>query len=426
MIPLAEKIQQLRKQIGLSQEELAEKLNVSRQAVSKWESGACVPEVEKLIELSRLFGVSLDELLQLKSGEEGTEEDERWPDEFSEKQINAINDVVAYHVGEKDKKKKRKYFYLAGGAAAFFLICCVVLATRVTALNRQLGEIKNQMSGIESRIDGTLGSIRTQIEESLASQNSLVAAYEGRIAAADPVKRQMTLSLSVTPKEYTEGMKTYFSLSGEGFPAQKKEASIQPDNSFFAEATLPLSDSVQVAVIFERGDKQENQLLDCFYDVKKACQFTMHASWIGKNVIDQDEINLTGALNLDLRTENWLKIDYGVMKVAPKTGELQVLRNGMIVKSIPLDLSTPSGSPDDAPGVTSEESGYYGFSLDIDDLALSWADGDVFDLQAAVTDNYGIRYEYTAQRFTVSDAGELEVDWSEEILNQQTRIYYPE
>ena len=58
-----EKLQALRKAQGLSQEELAQRINVSRQALSKWESGASVPDTENVIALSRLFGVSTDYLL---------------------------------------------------------------------------------------------------------------------------------------------------------------------------------------------------------------------------------------------------------------------------------------------------------------------------------------------------------------------------
>lgn len=54
---------QLRKSSGLSQEELAEKLNVSRQTISKWELGESSPDMEKLIILSDYFQISLDELV---------------------------------------------------------------------------------------------------------------------------------------------------------------------------------------------------------------------------------------------------------------------------------------------------------------------------------------------------------------------------
>ena len=61
---LSEKIYKLRKKSGLSQEQLAEQLDVSRQAISKWESGMAVPESEKLIAISNYFGVSVDYLLK--------------------------------------------------------------------------------------------------------------------------------------------------------------------------------------------------------------------------------------------------------------------------------------------------------------------------------------------------------------------------
>ncbi len=60
----AEKLTALRKGRELTQEQLAEQLGVSRQSVSKWESGQVVPEVEKIVELSRVFDVSIDYLLK--------------------------------------------------------------------------------------------------------------------------------------------------------------------------------------------------------------------------------------------------------------------------------------------------------------------------------------------------------------------------
>ncbi len=61
---LADKIVNLRKKNGWSQEELAEKMNVSRQAVSKWESSQTIPDLEKILQLSKLFGVTTDYLLK--------------------------------------------------------------------------------------------------------------------------------------------------------------------------------------------------------------------------------------------------------------------------------------------------------------------------------------------------------------------------
>ena len=63
------KLYELRKQKGFSQEELANRLNVSRQTVSKWEVGDSTPDMEKLIAISDLFEISLDELVMDKAPE---------------------------------------------------------------------------------------------------------------------------------------------------------------------------------------------------------------------------------------------------------------------------------------------------------------------------------------------------------------------
>lgn len=60
---IGEKIQQLRRGLGISQEQLAETLEISRQSVSKWERGEAVPDIEKVVALSRFFGVTTDQLL---------------------------------------------------------------------------------------------------------------------------------------------------------------------------------------------------------------------------------------------------------------------------------------------------------------------------------------------------------------------------
>ena len=61
-----ERIQQIRKEKGFSQEDMAERIGISRQAVAKWEAGLTYPDVDNLITLSDLFKVSIDSLL--KSG----------------------------------------------------------------------------------------------------------------------------------------------------------------------------------------------------------------------------------------------------------------------------------------------------------------------------------------------------------------------
>ncbi len=91
----AEKLQTLRKGNGMSQESLAEALGVSRQAVSKWESGQSYPEMDKMIALSNLFHVSMDYLVK---DESPAEEGNRYP-----VGMNAFKSMLHYEYKSKRK-----------------------------------------------------------------------------------------------------------------------------------------------------------------------------------------------------------------------------------------------------------------------------------------------------------------------------------
>jgi len=91
---LADKIITLRKKNGWSQEELAEKLKVSRQAVSKWEGAQTVPDLERILQMSQLFGVTTDYLLkdELEQEEFSTGEEEQALRRVSMAEANAFMD----------------------------------------------------------------------------------------------------------------------------------------------------------------------------------------------------------------------------------------------------------------------------------------------------------------------------------------------
>lgn len=80
-IETANRLYELRKKNGLSQEELADKLGISRQAVSKWERAEASPDTDNLILLAKLYGVTLDELLNSSDAEELAMEDSLEKDE---------------------------------------------------------------------------------------------------------------------------------------------------------------------------------------------------------------------------------------------------------------------------------------------------------------------------------------------------------
>lgn len=83
-----EKLQSIRKNAGMTQTDLAEKLNVSRQAVSRWEMDSAMPDIENLIAMSDLFGVTLDDLL--KSDEMSANEPEPSVEETESRQEEPV------------------------------------------------------------------------------------------------------------------------------------------------------------------------------------------------------------------------------------------------------------------------------------------------------------------------------------------------
>lgn len=100
------KLYELRKQKGFSQEELANRLNVSRQTISKWEVGESTPDMEKLVAISDLFGVSLDELVLDKAPEKA---------EASEQIVRSelYSDIKEHVLTEENKKKTKKGLKIA-------------------------------------------------------------------------------------------------------------------------------------------------------------------------------------------------------------------------------------------------------------------------------------------------------------------------
>ena len=112
------KLYELRKQKGLSQEELANRLNVSRQTISKWEIGDSAPDLEKLVAISDLFDISLDELVHGKTPE---------PEPVTAAQMQTAgaaiySDIKENIVTEENKKRAKKGVKIAAIIAGVILL----------------------------------------------------------------------------------------------------------------------------------------------------------------------------------------------------------------------------------------------------------------------------------------------------------------
>lgn len=98
-IEIANRLIKLRKENGYSQEQLADALNISRQAISKWERGEASPDTDNLIELAKLYGVSVDYLLGLDLKEEKEDPIEEVFDEEPKKKQNKFKVIFDSIVG---------------------------------------------------------------------------------------------------------------------------------------------------------------------------------------------------------------------------------------------------------------------------------------------------------------------------------------
>ena len=121
------KLYALRKQKGFSQEELANRLNVSRQTVSKWEVGDSTPDMEKLVAISDLFGISLDELVLDKAPEPAPA-----PQTAKSELYTDIKEKV---LTDKNRKKAKKGFKIGAIALGIFLAIDLISFIIYVALN---------------------------------------------------------------------------------------------------------------------------------------------------------------------------------------------------------------------------------------------------------------------------------------------------
>lgn len=138
---LADKIMKHRKQNGWSQEELAEKMNVSRQAVSKWESAQSVPDLDKILKLSRIFGVTTDYLLK----------DEIEADSFTDEDtLPPVRKITMEEANTFLALRKKASLRIAIGTLLCILspICLIVLGAASELINAPISENAAGFAGL--------------------------------------------------------------------------------------------------------------------------------------------------------------------------------------------------------------------------------------------------------------------------------------
>ena len=274
---LYEKLYELRRASGMSQEELAEKLGVSRQAVSKWESGATQPELSKLIELSKLYSVSVDELLSLEHAKPEQDAAE------SPVQSNAEK-APAEKLSFRDFCIQHKK--IIGGAAVAAMALAALIAVgvhynnRINSLSMQVNDLRSQLYNVQNNLSNQIAGISNNVSDILARESSLISQYSYEVKSVNLKKQECTLAFSLLPKTISENTIVNIGVidHGNSSPLDSYRPGYSADLTqdgfgyLHGSVTVPLSDELGVGVNFKHDGETQSEELDMIYDLKSQYQ----------------------------------------------------------------------------------------------------------------------------------------------------------
>lgn len=238
---LGQRIQELRRAAGLSQEALGGQLGVSRQAISKWEADAAVPEVDKLLTLSRLFGVGMDVLLQGEQTPGAAQTDEQ-------------PDKAPPETPEEEKKLRRhtikKVSHAAAGVLAAAMLFVLVFGTV-------------RLRGLEKQVDALA---RTTVQPGLDAAAPLVSDFSFRVQShAISVGVSLDLDMSLIPAQSTDAMTVTFQISQPGQESIIKPARRADAGTEYSCQTIctvrEWVDNFTISAVFDDGQRQYTQAL---------------------------------------------------------------------------------------------------------------------------------------------------------------------
>ena len=275
---LYEKLYELRRASGMSQEELAEKLGVSRQAVSKWESGATQPELSKLIELSKLYSVSVDELLSLEHAKPEQDAAE------SPVQSNAEK-APAEKLSFRDFCIQHKK--IIGGAAVAAVALAALIAVgvhynnRINSLSMQVNDLRSQLYNVQNNLSNQIAGISNNVSDILARESSLISQYSYEVKSVNLKKQECTLAFSLLPKTISEN--TIVNIGVIDRNSSSPLSSVGPSvynvpltqdgfGYLRGDIALALSDELGVNVNFMTNGETQSQELDTISNLKSQYQ----------------------------------------------------------------------------------------------------------------------------------------------------------
>ena len=236
---IGQRIAECRKKLGLSQEALGEKLGVSRQAISKWEADGTLPEIDKLIGLSKLFGVTVGWLL-------GVEDRAVEADALTEEQLSAMELLIKTYASpvQPEKKESKKPLILSAAALVLAVVTLLTCLTHHNNLSNSLGSMSYQMMNLQSGYD----TVRARINdlETGETEYTVPSELHGFTLHLTPDKSEpkVTVQLSAVPKQHKEGWQAAFSARKDGKEVASADCGFD-SSAYTAELELPMADGYE-------------------------------------------------------------------------------------------------------------------------------------------------------------------------------------
>lgn len=259
-----QRVAQKRKEQGLSQEALGEKLGVSRQSIYKWESDSALPEVEKLVALSRLFGVSVGWLLGVEEepggGEPSGKEAAPSGGELTAEQLRLVEEIAARYAPKPRLSEHRRAVLKMSVITAAVCLCLVLAGfyKRLEDLSRNYSYLQYAITQVETGVNGQIGGISNRVEELLREQNAVTADYGVSLRNVNPAGKRAKFTVYAVPKTYVEGMWASFYAEGEDHHVMSQGA----DHRFEADLYCALEETVTICVDFIYPDEtRQTQVL---------------------------------------------------------------------------------------------------------------------------------------------------------------------
>ena len=248
---LGQRIQELRKKNELSQEGLGEKLGVSRQAVSRWEMDGAVPEVDKLIAMSRIFGVDLNDLLQVyaPASPGGEEMSEGSPEEGDPGELP-----------EESPLHPASWWKWLPPVLALLALVLGVTALGLS-FGRKTGELSDRLAALEAQVSLLEG--RLAQAAALDPERPLVADFQSDHQVNDGETR-IRYEFLLTAAQQLEGMEVALQVVDGAGAVHPVELTRQGEGTIYAgELELPFATgrSARISAVFRAGGMEYTQPL---------------------------------------------------------------------------------------------------------------------------------------------------------------------